>query len=92
MRLWLISYDIVDDRRRRAVEKLLQARGERVNFSVFECFLNATAFHALYSDLIGHVDQVADSLRCYPLCSWCEQRISLQGKGRKHNHPNDWIV
>lgn len=92
MRLWLISYDISDDRNRRTVEKLLLAKGKRVNYSVFECYLSAFAFESLWAALAAAIDTGTDSLRCYPLCTWCEQNICLQGKGKKHENPTDWVL
>lgn len=91
MRLWLISYDISDDELRRAAEKLLLSHGDRVNFSVFECYLSANDFDRLHGGLVPLIDPVTDSLRCYPLCGWCEEAVFLQGQGRRHHHPSDWI-
>lgn len=92
MRLWLVCYDIADDRRRRHVEKTLLDHGQRVNESVFECFLDSTAFSSLLDLLTPLVDPHNDSLRCYPLCRWCENGMSFQGQGRLPYHPNDWIL
>ena len=35
----VIAYDIVDDKHRTKISKLLEGYGERVNYSVFECML-----------------------------------------------------
>ena len=40
--LYLISYDVADDRRRTKVFKKLKGHGEAVQYSVFRCRLSAT--------------------------------------------------
>jgi CRISPR-associated protein Cas2 len=92
MRLWLISYDISDDASRRVVEKRLIACGDRVNFSVFECYLSATEFKKLQFELYIQINVKTDSLRCYPLCTWCENKLEWQGLGRRSGHQVDWIL
>ena len=43
----VISYDVSDDRRRRKVATMLEGCGFRVQYSVFECDLDAEALRAL---------------------------------------------
>ena len=70
--LYLISYDIVDDDRRRRVHEKLKDFGRRVQFSVFECDLADVS--ELRGDLAGLVDEREDSIRIYggasPLGWW----------------------
>lgn len=40
--LFLVSYDVADDKRRAKVFKKLKGRGEAVQYSVFRCKLSAT--------------------------------------------------
>ncbi|OIP31774.1 MAG: CRISPR-associated endonuclease Cas2, partial [Deltaproteobacteria bacterium CG2_30_43_15] len=37
----VVAYDIADDKRRNKICDILSAYGQRVNYSVFECFLGA---------------------------------------------------
>ena len=92
MRLWLISYDMSDDRQRRAMEKLLYGFGEKVYFTVFECALRAEQFKRLWQAMTELIDPATDSLRAYPICIWCEERVRFQGRGRKPGLPIDWIL
>ncbi|MBW1990880.1 MAG: CRISPR-associated endonuclease Cas2, partial [Deltaproteobacteria bacterium] len=48
---WVVSYDIVDDRRRLRLAKLLTDYGHRVQKSVFECDLDDRRFLALKSQV-----------------------------------------
>ena len=65
---YLVSYDIVDDRRRARVHKLLKNYGTRVQYSVFECQLEAARLAELRQRLKPFLDTKQDSLRAYRLC------------------------
>lgn len=80
-RLWMVCYDITDDRRRADVAKVLEGRGLRVQDSVFELFLDSREKQALQQLLAGLVDLAVDSVRLYPLCSFCRGDLAWQGKG-----------
>jgi CRISPR-associated protein Cas2 len=90
--LWMICYDISDDKTRRVVERLLLAEGERVQWSVFECFLTPTRHMALRARIRELIDPDDDSVRYYPLCAWCEERLAWQGQGRRTEDPDLWVV
>jgi CRISPR-associated protein Cas2 len=91
-RLWMICYDIADDRRRRKVERVLTGRGERVQWSVFECFLAPQELARLRHSLTASIDPTTDSLRYYPLCTWCQGRVEWAGQGRRSEDPDLYIV
>lgn len=55
-RFYLVSYDVVDDRRRNRVAKRLLDYGERVQYSVFCCQLNPRELHRLQEDLKGEMN------------------------------------
>lgn len=80
-RLWMVAYDIEDDGVRRKVANILKNHGERVQFSVFECYLAPEQFLDLRAKLTGLL-QPEDSLRWYPLCKWCRGAIFQQGQGK----------
>jgi CRISPR-associated protein Cas2 len=90
-KLWMISYDISDDRIRRDVYEILKNHGERVQYSVFECRLDAGSFSALRARIKALIEP-QDSLRWYPLCAWCQGRIDRQGCGRPADHPDFYMV
>ena len=79
-RVWVFCYDIADERRRRHAEKILLGLGNRVQRSVYEILLGESAARALANDLRRDLDQSADSLRAYPLCSSCRQLMAVIGQ------------
>jgi CRISPR-associated protein Cas2 len=79
-RLWLISYDISDDKARQRVYNILKDYGKRVQYSVFECHLDERQYQLLRTCLLEKLDDT-DSLRWYPLCVWCGAAVFFQGVG-----------
>lgn len=74
--LWLVSYDISDDRTRYRVDRLLSAYGERLQKSVFTCRVTVAGLRELRRIIDATIDSSSDSVRLYPLCLWCEARAS----------------
>jgi CRISPR-associated protein Cas2 len=77
----MVAYDITDDRIRNLVFNTLKDYGVRVQYSVFECRLEKTQLLKLRMQLTALLQQ-EDSIRWYPLCRWCRDKISWQGKGK----------
>jgi len=61
----VVTYDITDDRRRVKVANILKSFGERVQLSVFECWLTAEELEELRALLSGKMDPDLDSIRIY---------------------------
>ncbi len=91
-RLWLISYDIADDRLRLQIEQVLLTVGDRVQYSVFECWLSHDSAQRLLAEWAPRLDAETDSLRAYPLCVWCRDRVSWHGRGKRPEDPAYWII
>lgn len=91
-RIWLIAYDITDDRQRRAVEKELLAKGERVQKSVFECLLNIDDLRVLRAQLQEFITPDTDSIAYYPLCQTCQNKVRWQGCGVAPDNAEYFIV
>jgi CRISPR-associated protein Cas2 len=91
-RLWVISYDISEDRQRLAVERELLKVGDRVQYSVFECYLHRSQVPLLAERLAALIAPGTDSLRFYPLCTWCQERISWHGRGLVPDDPACYII
>jgi len=78
----MVAYDVRDDRRRRKVADELLNFGERVQYSVFECHLDADRLDTLASRLLDLIDADADRVAYYRLCSRDEvQIIGLGNRG-----------
>ncbi len=74
----MITYDISDDRIRRETRKILYNHGSRVQYSVFECKLTGNELTNLQQQLSGLIEK-GDSIRWYPFCAWCREKIVCQG-------------
>ena len=81
-RLWVIAYDIEDDAVRHRVSTLLEDQGQRVQYSVFECWLDRHEIDALQQRLQYEIEP-GDSLRWYPLCHACHGNVQSQGPGAR---------
>lgn len=71
----LVSYDIRDDRRWRRVYKILNGRGERIQYSVFRVRMSRTQLEELRWEL-GKILTEEDDLMIVRLCQGCAQRVT----------------
>ena len=79
----IIAYDIVDDKNRRKVVKILTQYSFRVQKSVFEGFVSHLNIKELMENLEKVIDPKVDSIRCYPLCKTCAGQLEIIGIGKK---------
>jgi CRISPR-associated protein Cas2 len=77
--LYLVCYDIGNDRRRYQVAKLLKSYGLRVQKSVFECVLDDRQYEFLHKKLINYIKRQEDQLRFYPLPERSRQQVKILG-------------
>lgn len=76
---YVIAYDIPNDRRRTKVHKALCGFGEWTQYSLFECFLSPKELVQLRAKLDDLLDPDEDSVRLYPLCEACRERVETIG-------------
>jgi CRISPR-associated protein Cas2 len=76
---YVIAYDIPDDKRRTKVHKLLLGFGKWTQYSLFECFLTKKELVLLRSKLAEHLEAARDSVRFYPLCASCLDKVETVG-------------
>ncbi len=84
MVLVVVSYDVstttLEGRRRlRGVAKACEDYGQRVQASVFECWVDPTQFILLRNRLLALIDPAADSLRFYHLGEHWRGRVEHIG-------------
>ena len=79
MMLYVVIYDISDDKRRRRVFNLLDGYGQRVQFSAFECVLNDRKFEELRARLAKVVKMDEDSVRFYPISKHTLGQVVIWG-------------
>lgn len=77
--LWMVCYDIAEDRARNRAAKALRRYGERVQRSVFECHLSVRELKALQRELLGIIDTGSDRVRFYPLCERDRAAVRVDG-------------
>lgn len=77
--LYVIAYDISDDRRRARVHKVLSGFGKWTQYSVFECFLSEKERVMLMEKLGNVLKAEEDSVRFYPLCAACVAKVETVG-------------
>ena len=75
----VVAYDIVDDERRNKVSDILSGYGERVNKSVFECFLRRKNIDEIKSRIVEEIDMKEDIVLYYHLCKDCIEKIDRMG-------------
>jgi len=88
----VVSYDVVDDRKRTKIAKAMKSFGERVQKSVFECRIDDQQFIRMKKTLEGIMDMNEDSIRYYFLCKGCIERIEISGWGTVVEDENLIIV
>lgn len=88
----IISYDVVEDKRRTKVLKLLKGYGTHVQYSVFECDLDEHLFAQLGRELRAIIDLDTDSVRCYRLDTIAVERTQILGIGRVTIEPSYYLV
>ena len=90
--LYVISYDIPDDRRRNQLAKALKGFGTRVQYSVFEAHLNGKQYEELKRAVARIIDLAEDSVRYYTLCGACVGRIEVPAVGDVTTDPQTIVV
>ena len=75
----IISYDIIDDKRRTKLAKKLCDFGKRVQYSVFEADLTQKQIKQMLNKILPLINKEEDSLRIYKLCADCVSQIESYG-------------
>lgn len=80
--LYLVAYDVPNDKRRTKLHKALCGFGAWTQFSLFECFLDAKQLIALRNRIERLIDDQEDNVRIYAICEACVGRAETYGSGR----------
>lgn len=94
----LVSYDVTHTKTRTRIARALEAYGERVQYSVFECQLTPVQFRRLYRRLERLVREAPDevrhtlTIRFYHLCARCDTRITVLGHGSVSRDPTFYLA
>ena len=77
--LYVVAYDISNDRRRTRLHKLLCGYGEWTQFSLFECFLSEAELVALRDKMDRLLNAKEDCVRLYHICAACVPKAETIG-------------
>ncbi len=77
--MYVIAYDIPDDRRRTKVHKTLCGFGQWTQYSLFECYLTDKELIALRGKLEKLLRPDEDSVRFYHICAACVVKTETVG-------------
>ncbi|WP_457637911.1 CRISPR-associated endonuclease Cas2 [Oceanithermus sp.] len=88
MKHHVVVYDIPDDGRRDKVATILASYGERVQLSVFECWLDKARKNALINELENVIDRDDDLVRIYAI----QGKATTLGAGKPLEPPESYIV
>jgi len=93
----LVSYDVctldkAGRRRLRRVAKACLNRGQRVQFSVFECEVDPAQWVALKNELEDLIDPASDSLRFYYLGAEWRRRVEHVGAKETRDLGEDLLL
>lgn len=88
----LISYDIVDDKKRTKLAHKLKDFGPRVQKSVFEADVKPEELKTLRQILKAIELEKDESIRLYRLCGECMKKITIWGEGVVTEDKDFYIV
>ena len=77
--IYIIAYDIADNKRRLRVAKTLESWGYRIQESVFQLRLDTATLARVRSSLAVLISESDDVIHIYPICSSCAGRADILG-------------
>ncbi len=92
MFLYVVTYDIPCDKRRKKVSDLLEGYGRRVQYSVFECVLASQQYRELQKRLQKRIKADEDSVRFYPISRHTLAQVEVWGDPPVTQLPGSTIV
>jgi len=78
--IFLITYDITDNKRREKLSKFLEEIGVRLQYSVFECRINPKHLKNIKSEITKKINIAKDSVLIYQICASCVKSKIQIGK------------
>jgi CRISPR-associated protein Cas2 len=90
--LVLVVYDIPDDKRRTKLATFLEGYGRRVQYSVFECFMDLAEMQKLHAALQRRVNPEEDNVRLYWITRDSFSRALAIGSPPPTDPPDFYII
>ncbi len=91
-KLYLICFDIVDDRIRNKVGKVLEGYGDRVQKSVFECVLSKAQLRKIRDKISSLIHEDEDSVHFYRLCNRCIDEFECLGLDHEPERADYFLI
>lgn len=77
--IYVIAYDIANNRRRLKVAKILESWGYRIQESVFQLRLDSDSLARVRHLLSATIADAEDVIHIYPICASCAGRADILG-------------
>jgi len=90
--LVLVVYDIPDNKRRTKLANFLEGHGRRVQYSVFECFLNLAQMRELHEKVKQRVNPDEDNVRFYWLSADAVSKTLSIGSEMPQPPPDFYVI
>ncbi|MDF5710442.1 MAG: CRISPR-associated endonuclease Cas2 [Nostoc sp. S4] len=90
--LVVVVYDIPDDKRRTKLSNFLEGYGRRVQFSVFECFLNLDEMRQLFEKSKKLVKPSEDNVRFYWISEDAVKKVLTIGSEEPAAPPKYYVI
>lgn len=90
--MYVLVYDVVNDRRRNRLHRALKDYGTPVQRSVFEFDLDSKEADAMMLRVEKLINEEEDIVRLYRLCAACLTETRLLGEGTLSLDPDYYII
>ena len=90
--LYIVCYDIADERRRARVAGTLLDYGRRLEESVFAVNLDEELTEQMKARLGREIEEMEDTLHLFPLCAGCAGKVEVMGRGEKPEERLFYVV
>ena len=90
--LVVVVYDIPDNKRRTKLSNFLEGYGRRIQYSVFECFLDLNEMQQLCQAIGKKVNTEEDNVRFYWLTPEAVSRTLTIGSELPEKPPDYYVV
>ena len=77
--IYIVAYDIANNRRRLKVAKILESWGYRIQESVFQLCLDSDSLARVRHLLSDTIADAEDVIHIYPICASCAGRADILG-------------
>ncbi|MGJ8455808.1 CRISPR-associated endonuclease Cas2 [Pseudothermotoga sp. U03pept] len=89
---YVVSYDVVDDKRRNHLSDYLESYGIRVQYSVFEVELNESQLNQMIKGIKKRIKTDEDTVRIYPIAKDLRNSIITIGMDKGHYYEGNIII